>query len=165
MSTHSIQHPLSRVAAVAAARADARPRRAPSAGSASPSAWPSWRCRGRMARVTGAPNLPTLTRACGLREIGTGIGILTSKDPSPWLWGRVAGDALDVATVGAGLVTAAPAAAHAHLARDAGGRRLDRHEGRRGGAAGEEAVAPALRDYSDAVGIPDARPRRCAASP
>ena len=28
-----------------------------------------------------------------VREIGTGIGILTSKDPSPWLWGRVAGDA------------------------------------------------------------------------
>ncbi|HSC63772.1 MAG TPA: hypothetical protein VLD35_09075 [Caldimonas sp.] len=59
----------------------------------------------RMARIAGAPNLPTLTRAFGVREIGTGIGILASKDPSPWLWGRVAGDALDVATVGAGLVT------------------------------------------------------------
>ena len=58
-----------------------------------------------VARVAGAPNLPRLTRAYGLREIGTGIGILTSKDPSPWLWGRVVGDALDVATVGAGLVT------------------------------------------------------------
>ena len=58
-----------------------------------------------MARVAGAPSVPTLTRACGLREIGTGIGILTSKDPSPWIWGRVVGDALDVATVGAGLVT------------------------------------------------------------
>lgn len=59
-----------------------------------------------LARAAGAPNLPSLTRFYGLREIGTGIGILTSKDPSPWLWGRVAGDALDVATVGAGLVTA-----------------------------------------------------------
>jgi len=59
-----------------------------------------------LARAAGMPNLPTLTRAYGLREIGTGIGILTSKDPAPWLWGRVAGDALDVATVGAGLVTA-----------------------------------------------------------
>ena len=57
----------------------------------------------RLARIAGAPNLPTMTRVFGLREIGTGIGILTSKDPSPWLWGRVAGDALDVATVGAGL--------------------------------------------------------------
>jgi len=59
----------------------------------------------RMARVAGAPNLPALTRACGLREVGTGIGILTSKDPSPWLWVRVAGDALDIAAVGGGLVT------------------------------------------------------------
>jgi hypothetical protein len=58
-----------------------------------------------LARAAGMPNLPTLTRAYGLREIGTGIGILTSKDPSPWLWGRVAGDALDVATVAPGLVT------------------------------------------------------------
>ena len=59
-----------------------------------------------LARAAGMPNLPTLTRTYGLREIGTGIGILTSKDPSPWLWGRVAGDALDIATVGTGLVTA-----------------------------------------------------------
>jgi len=59
-----------------------------------------------LARAAGAPNLPGLTRFHGLREIGTGVGILTSKDPSPWLWGRVAGDALDVATVGTGLVTA-----------------------------------------------------------
>lgn len=58
-----------------------------------------------MARVAGAPNLPVLTRACGLREIGTGVGILTSKDPTPWLWARVAGDALDIAAVGGGLVT------------------------------------------------------------
>ncbi len=60
----------------------------------------------RLARAAGMPNVPTLTRVYGLREIGTGIGILTSKDPSPWLWGRVAGDALDIATVGTGLLTA-----------------------------------------------------------
>jgi hypothetical protein len=59
----------------------------------------------RVARAAGAPNVPALTRICGLREIGTGIGILASKDPTPWLWGRVVGDALDVAAVGAGIVT------------------------------------------------------------
>ena len=59
----------------------------------------------RLGRLAGAPNAPTLTRVFGLREIGPGLGILTSKDPSPWLWARVAGDALDVATVGAGLLT------------------------------------------------------------
>jgi hypothetical protein len=60
----------------------------------------------RLARIAGVPNVPTLTRAYGIREIGTGIGILTSKDPTPWLWGRVVGDALDVATAGAGLLVA-----------------------------------------------------------
>lgn len=59
-----------------------------------------------VARAAGMPNLPALTRIHGLREIGTGVGILTSRNPSLWLWVRVAGAALDVATVGAGLVTA-----------------------------------------------------------
>ena len=40
-----------------------------------------------------------LLRGFGLREIATGIGILTASNPRPWLWGRVAGDVLDVATV------------------------------------------------------------------
>lgn len=35
----------------------------------------------------------------GLREIVTGIGILASRDPIPWIWGRVAGDALDALTL------------------------------------------------------------------
>jgi hypothetical protein len=37
-----------------------------------------------------------LTRGFGLREIGAGLGILTQKDPTPWMWARVAGDALDL---------------------------------------------------------------------
>jgi hypothetical protein len=44
-----------------------------------------------------------LIRSYGLREIGAGVGILTSADPTPWVWGRVAGDALDIATVAGGL--------------------------------------------------------------
>lgn len=59
-----------------------------------------------LARAAGMPNVPALTRLYGLREIGVGVGLLTSKDPAPWLWGRVAGDVLDMATVGVGLVTA-----------------------------------------------------------
>lgn len=59
-----------------------------------------------LARAAGMPDRPHLTRLYGLREIGTGVGLLTSRDPTPWLWARVAGDALDVATVGAGLATA-----------------------------------------------------------
>jgi hypothetical protein len=42
-------------------------------------------------------------RAYGAREIMTGIGILSQQDPTPWLWGRVAGDAVDLATLAPGL--------------------------------------------------------------
>jgi len=40
-----------------------------------------------------------LVQLYGLREIATGIGILLSKDPTPWVWGRVLGDALDMGTL------------------------------------------------------------------
>ena len=32
----------------------------------------------------------------GLREIASGIGILASRNPSPWLMSRVAGDIMDL---------------------------------------------------------------------
>ena len=35
----------------------------------------------------------------GLREIATGVGLLTAKNPTPWVWARVAGDLLDMATL------------------------------------------------------------------
>ena len=41
----------------------------------------------------------TATRLYGLREIGVGAGILISEDPTPWLWARVAGDVLDLASL------------------------------------------------------------------
>ncbi|MBA3394553.1 MAG: SRPBCC family protein [Deltaproteobacteria bacterium] len=42
----------------------------------------------------------TLLRACGARELAVGIGILTGpRRPLP-LWGRVVGDAIDLATLG-----------------------------------------------------------------
>ncbi len=41
-----------------------------------------------------------MLRAHGVREIATGVGILTQRRPGPWLWGRVAGDAVDLASLG-----------------------------------------------------------------
>ena len=52
-------------------------------------------------RVLGAQGHESLVRTYGVREIGTGLGILASNDPAPWIWGRVGGDALDVAAVAA----------------------------------------------------------------
>ena len=38
----------------------------------------------------------------GAREIATGVAILTSHDPEPWIWTRVVGDLADIATVAIG---------------------------------------------------------------
>jgi hypothetical protein len=53
----------------------------------------------RVSRGAGMRRHDSLLQGYGLREIGTGIGILLSSNPRPWLWGRVAGDVVDVATV------------------------------------------------------------------
>ena len=39
-------------------------------------------------------------RMFGLRELTSGLGIFSSRRPSGWLWGRVAGDAMDLAALG-----------------------------------------------------------------
>jgi hypothetical protein len=43
----------------------------------------------------------TLLRCYGARELAAGIGILTSSDPTPWLWARVLGDGMDLGTLAA----------------------------------------------------------------
>jgi hypothetical protein len=53
----------------------------------------------RLARTLGMHGQESLIRAYGVREIVKGVGILTSPNPTPWLWGRVAGDALDLGTL------------------------------------------------------------------
>lgn len=59
-----------------------------------------------LGRILGMEDRAELLRLYGLREIGTGIGILSQRSPgkpAPWVWGRVAGDALDLATLSTGL--------------------------------------------------------------
>ncbi len=63
---------------------------------------------GTMARATGVRS-PALLRAYGLREMMSGLGILTNKRPAFWLWSRVGGDVIDLATLAAGYVEATSA--------------------------------------------------------
>jgi uncharacterized membrane protein len=42
----------------------------------------------------------TLIRAFGMRELAAGVGILARPKPTYWLWNRVLGDTMDVATLG-----------------------------------------------------------------
>ncbi|MFZ4410702.1 MAG: hypothetical protein ACOYOH_25385 [Paracraurococcus sp.] len=55
-------------------------------------------------RSLGLRGQEKLIASHGAREIATGIGLLAARDPTPWLWGRVAGDALDLGTLAGGLV-------------------------------------------------------------
>jgi len=58
---------------------------------------------GALARCLGMRKGIGLLRAYGLREIAAGVGILTRDDPTPWVRARVAGDLLDLASLGPAL--------------------------------------------------------------
>jgi hypothetical protein len=59
-------------------------------------------CSRWLSRSLGLDGEKRTVRLYGGREILTGISILASKDPTPWVWGRVAGDALDIGTLAYG---------------------------------------------------------------
>ncbi|HET8791482.1 MAG TPA: hypothetical protein VFM75_09760 [Modicisalibacter sp.] len=52
----------------------------------------------KLTNALGLQGRETLVRACGAREIVTGIGAL-SHNPTPAIWSRVGGDAMDLATL------------------------------------------------------------------
>jgi hypothetical protein len=51
----------------------------------------------QVGRAIGLEGQEAVLRACGIREAMTGIAILASHDATPFIWGRVAGDLLDLA--------------------------------------------------------------------
>ena len=57
----------------------------------------------QLGKAIGFDRHPGLMQAVGLREIASGIGILTQKRQPDWLWSRVAGDAVDLALLGAAM--------------------------------------------------------------
>lgn len=64
---------------------------------------------GLVARISGAPDSKrsrTVIRSYGAREIVQGIAILSSMPrPAGWIWGRVAGDVLDIGSVATGMLS------------------------------------------------------------
>jgi uncharacterized membrane protein len=56
----------------------------------------------RTARTMGIRSRPLIFRLIGLRELASGLGILTDRQraKSGWLWSRVGGDAVDLALIG-----------------------------------------------------------------
>ena len=100
-----------------------------------------------------------VVRLYGGREILTRIAILVSKDPTPWVWGRVAGDALDIGTLAfgytrdpddvAGITTALVAVAGATAADVYCASKRN---------AESKVPLPLVKDYSDRSGFPNGRP-------
>ncbi|MFL5346944.1 MAG: hypothetical protein ACJ8AT_19345 [Hyalangium sp.] len=54
-----------------------------------------------LCRLLGVRGRAGLVRVLGARELVTGMGLLSQPKHRPWLWGRVAGDAIDLALLGA----------------------------------------------------------------
>jgi uncharacterized membrane protein len=55
-----------------------------------------------IANISGVPNARTgLIRLYGLRELAAGVMIFAQENPTAGVWSRVAGDALDLASLGA----------------------------------------------------------------
>ena len=94
-----------------------------------------------------------LVRFYGLREIGAGVGLLTARDKAPWLWARVAGDGLDIATLAARLPDRSSRAnVEVALAMVAGVTALDVYAAR---ALSQGTSQPVLTyDYSARSGFP-----------
>lgn len=109
-----------------------------------------------LARALGMRGNEKLIAAYGMREIATGIGILASKDPTPWIWGRVAGDALDLATLATGLEGHNPKKANIGIAMAAvaGVTALDVYCAQT--LSGESPhPLPPMQDYSNRTGFPN----------
>jgi uncharacterized membrane protein len=61
---------------------------------------------GAISRWLGMSDGKGMIRMLGAREIASGIGILRHERPATWMWGRVAGDVMDLAVLGMALPSA-----------------------------------------------------------
>ncbi len=108
-----------------------------------------------LARALGMKGQEGLIAGYGVREIATGVGILASKDPTPWIWGRVAGDGLDLATLVTALEGDNPKRQNVGIAMAAvaGMTALDVYCAQTLSRETTQPLPP-LQDYSDRTGYP-----------
>ncbi len=107
-----------------------------------------------LTRSLGMRGNESLVQLYGVREIATGLAILLSKDPTPWIWGRVLGDALDLGTLGAHLNDENPEEANVAVALGnvAAVTALDLYCAQK--LSRQPAGGGARYDYSDRSGFP-----------
>jgi hypothetical protein len=108
-----------------------------------------------LTKQMGMQGKESLLRFYGAREMVAGVGILMSDNPAPWIWARVGGDALDLATLATGLDEHNPRKGNVAiaLAAVAGVTALDCISARALTGAADGKGRP-VRDYSDRRGMP-----------
>ena len=120
---------------------------------------------GGVARLIGVPDDDEnrqMMRAVGMREVASGLGILSQPRPEGWVWARVGGDVMDLSLLGGAWasdrtdkerVAAATVAVVGVMALDLlCGRQLsdqDDHDGYADRRAGSAAIAPGPRRTSN----------------
>jgi hypothetical protein len=102
-----------------------------------------------MARATGLKGRERLLQAYGAREIAAGVALLLMRNKAPGLWARVAGDAVDLAT----LASARNSKAGPAIAAVAGVTALDAWSAASAQRAARRRPLPAA-DYSHRSGFP-----------
>jgi len=109
-----------------------------------------------LTRSLGMRGNEPLVRFYGLREIATGVGILLAKDPTPYIWGRVLGDALDIGTLAAHLNEENPEEGNVAMALGnvAVVTALDIYCAQKLSSQGKANAARERHDYSDRSGFP-----------
>jgi hypothetical protein len=60
------------------------------------------RALARLVGVGSGGRTRPVVRGLGARELLVGAGLLAGRRPGPWLWGRVAGDLVDLAVIALG---------------------------------------------------------------
>lgn len=108
-----------------------------------------------LTRGLGMEGSERLVQAYGLRELATGFGILGAEQPAPWIWGRVGGDVLDIATLASGFDDRNPKKPNVAFALLSvlGVTALDIVCAQQL-SGGHKQQAQPLRDYSDRSGLP-----------
>jgi hypothetical protein len=109
-----------------------------------------------LTKSLGMEGKESLLRAYGARELAAGIGILSSRQPAPWVWGRVAGDIQDLATLATGMRQDNPRKTNVALALAAvaGITALDAVCAKALGNNVRRRSDRAIRDYSHRSGFP-----------
>ena len=109
----------------------------------------------KLGKALGLSRHEKLIQSYGVREILSGVAILSAKDPTPWVSGRVAGDVVDIGTLLWAMETPKLRKQNVWiaLANVLGVTALDVYTGMRL-SSDTKKPEPPMHDYSDRIGMP-----------